>query len=156
MEKLSRSQWMQTPYAKSTANNADGQIEKLLEKYGADGFQFTRGRGPHGRQGVMMRFRIEGRTYRMQVEALDADASDAELLLQAKRAIYWMLKSLLEPVSVFFCKEQALFSFLELPGPDNPTTFEVASPQLGAIQSAEFRLHFQTQPLRLTHQKDAK
>lgn len=144
MPKMKRSDWLGTPYAKSSAGNADADIENLLAKYKAVDFQWTQGRGPMGRRAVMLRFVLKGHTYRINIETLDADAEDRELLLQAKRAMYWMLKSTLEAATVFFKPEEVLFSFLELPSAGGATMYEIAAPQIDKMLPDDFSGMFAT------------
>lgn len=128
MKRLDNRAWKLTPYATSDAKTPDRDIEKLLEKYKVTEHQTTKCRGPNGRPSVMIRFNLRDKTYRIAVETLDAQAEDAELLRQAKRAVFWMLKSALEAATLFFTPEEALFAFLELP--DQSTTFEAMRPHL--------------------------
>lgn len=142
MAKLTYQAWKQTPYAKTKANNPDGDIEKLLAKYKAIDFQWTQGRGPMGRRAVMLRFVLKGHTYRINIETLDADAEDRELMLQAKRAMFWMLKSTLEAATVFFKPEEVLFSFLELPSAGGATMYQIAAPQIDKMLPEDFNRMF--------------
>lgn len=123
----------------------DRDIERLLEKYKASDWQWTMGRGPSGHRAVMLRFRLKEKTYRFNIETLDADADERMLVLQSKRAIFWMLKAVIEASTVFFTPEQAMFAFLELP--DGVTTYEVASPKLSSMTSREFLTHIHPREL---------
>ena len=136
MPKLTRAQWLKTPYAKSEARDPDGAIRALLGKYGVRDVQWTEAGGPSGRPACMLRFILKGKTYRVMIESLDAQADAGELLKQVKRAIYFMLKSTLEITGVFCSAEQALFAWLELPG--GQTLYEGAAPHLAKLNGPDF------------------
>jgi hypothetical protein len=125
-ERLSRTEWAKTPYARSEAKNPDASITSLLAKYGIEDHQFAQGKGANGRRAVLLRFVMNGRAYRIALETLDADATPEELTVQVKRVTYYYLKSVLEMSNIFISVEEALFAFMELP--DGATTFEVAGP----------------------------
>jgi len=136
-EKLSRSQWSKTPYAKTKAGNTDASISVLLRKYGVVNHQWTQGAGPNRRAAVLFRFEFSEKRYRIKVETLCADASQDELIMQAKRAVYYYLKSTLEMVSVFWPLEKAMFAFLELPH-EGVTMYEAAEPHLKQMKAPDF------------------
>lgn len=113
--KLKRSEWAKTPYAKTSAKDPQGAITSLLNKYDIEDVQWTESKGMSGRPAIMLRFVHKDKTYRIMLEVLDAEASRDELLRQARRAVYYYLKSILEVTSLFFPAEMALFPHLEIP-----------------------------------------
>lgn len=130
-------QWAATPYAKSDAKNSDADVQRLLGKYGVDEFQWTSAKGPHARKAVILRFNLNGHTYRIAIEVLNAPkVAEEDRLRQVKRAMFWMLKAALEAASVFFSAEEALFAYLELP--DGKTVHEASSLQLSQLNAANF------------------
>lgn len=136
VNRMLRSDWNKTPYAGSTAANADTAVTSLLEKYGVKEYQWTRGLGPNGRSAVMLRWNHKGKTYRIMIETLWADAPADDLIRQAYRAMFYYLKSTLEMAGVFFPLDTSLFAFLELP--NGSTMYEMASPHMATLQSADF------------------
>jgi hypothetical protein len=134
--KMTRSEWARTPYAGSQATRTEDSASGLLSKYGVQVFQWTQGRGQNGRPAIQFRFELKGKTYRVMIETLLADASPDELIVQAKRAIYHYLKSALEMASVFVPMEKTLFAFLELPG--GYTCFEAAAPYVNQLEGPDF------------------
>lgn len=141
MARMSRADWNKTPYAGSTAKDADGAITALLAKYKVTETQITSCRGPNLRPAYMLRFVLKGKCYRIAVETLDAwHVSEAELMLQAKRAVFYFLKSTLEMTTTFFPAEQVLFAFLEVPRSDGETQtmFEGARPYIAQLTAPNF------------------
>lgn len=134
---MNRVEWLKTPYAKSSASATDKDFERLLLKYKIDEHQWTQCRGPNGRPSVTLRFNLSHRTYRIQIETLDVDrAQPDELMLQAKRCLYWTLKTLLEMAIVFGSFERVAFAFLETN--DGVTMFDAAGPHLKMLRAADF------------------
>lgn len=136
MPKLKRSDWLRTPYAKSTAKAPDAAIRTLLARYGVTDIQWTEGVGAEGRPAVMLRFILRGKGYKIKLDGLDADAEAAELLLQVKRAVFFQLKALLELAGVFAPPEKVLFAYLETP--DGPTMYDAAQPYLEQLRAPNF------------------
>ncbi|HSR54075.1 MAG TPA: hypothetical protein VLV83_24870 [Acidobacteriota bacterium] len=112
-EKLTRSEWTRTPYAKTTAANTHGDVKRLLAKYEITDWQWTSGQ-MNGRQAVQLRFAYQGAPYTITARVLDADASDEELLRQVERAVFHYLKSLVEISGPFFPLSQVLATHLQL------------------------------------------
>jgi hypothetical protein len=140
-KKLSRSEWLKTPYAKSDAKNPDGAIQALLAKYGVVEVMTASYLGVNKRPGFGVRFVLKGKPYRVALETLNADASPDELRVQVKRAVFHYLKSVLEVTGVFMSVEEALFAYLELPTPagDGLTTmFEYARPTVNKLTAPDF------------------
>lgn len=134
---MKRSEWIKTPYAGSRAEGTDESIARLFSRYGISEHQITQQRGPNGRPAYVIRFMLKDRMYRVGVECLDCpDAGPDELIIQAKRAVFHFLKSMLEMQTVFFSAEQVLFSFLELPG-SQCTMYEAAAPKLAGMTVAK-------------------
>ena len=138
MKRMSRSEWAKTPYAGSTAQDADGAIQRLLAKYGVRDVMTAQFTGEGGRPGYGIRFVLNGKCYRIALETLDAQAGDEELRVQVKRAIFFFLKSALELANVFVPPEQVLFAFLELPAAGNATMYEGAKPYLQQLTTPDF------------------
>lgn len=138
MKRLTRTEWNKTPYAGSTAKDTDRDIERLLEKYGVKETMFASYTGDSGRPGFGVRFVLKGKTYRIALTTLDAQADETELKVQTKRAIYFFLKASLEVSNVFMPPEQVLFAFLELPGAGNATMYEGAKGYLQQLASPDF------------------
>ena len=135
---MKRSEWLKTPYAASDARDPDRAIRDLLTKYGVKDVQVTETTGPNGRPEYSLRFILQSKTYRVALEVLHADATPAELVKQVKRAVFHMLKSLLEFAAVFGPFERSLFAYLETPY--GPTLYEAAAPTLAQLQAApDFR-----------------
>jgi hypothetical protein len=128
MAKMKRSEWVKTPYAGSSAQDPDGSIRKLLMKYRVTDIRWSEGTGASGRPACMVEFHLNGKNYRIGLEGLDADASREELIKQVKRAVYHMLKTLLEASEVFFPLEQVLLPYMMLT--DGLTMYEAAAPRL--------------------------
>jgi hypothetical protein len=114
MPKIERKVWLKTPYAKSKSQTPDAALQTLLERYHITDHEVAQGTGPNGRRAIKLRFVIRGKTYRLLLECLDADAKPEELLMQIKRALYWQLKNVLEMATVFFPLDEALFAYREL------------------------------------------
>lgn len=137
MKPLHRAAWLRTPYAKSKAKDPDKAVRGLLTKRKIVDIQTTETTGPNGRPLYQLRFRLEGKVYRVGLEVLHANGVTAEeLLRQAKRAVYFLLKSVLEFATVFAPVEQVLFAFLETP--NGGTLYEAARPQLDKFQAPNF------------------
>jgi hypothetical protein len=137
MKAMSRSEWRKTPYAASDARDPDKSIRDLLRKYAVADIQSTETTGPQGRPAFQVRFILRGKTYCVPVETLEADAGPDELLKQAKRAVYHMLKAMLEAAEVFWPAEQALFAFLEVPG-GRGILYDAARPALQRLEAPTF------------------
>jgi hypothetical protein len=125
--KLTRRQWLKTPYAGTSAQNTEADMRKLLEKYGIQNIQWTQG-VRDSRPILSLRFVLDGRAYSVTLGALNAEADNNELLRQLKRAIYWTLKPLLEGAKMFFETEQLLLGFLEVD--DGRTVWDVGRGKL--------------------------
>jgi hypothetical protein len=136
--KLRRGEWGRTPYAGSEASRTEDAVANLVAKYNVTCFQWTQGRGPNGRPAIAFRFELNGKTYRVMIETLDAEAKSDELLTQVKRVIYYYLKSALEMATVFVPMEKSLFAFLELP--DGTTMFEAAQPYMDRLKGPDFSM----------------
>lgn len=137
MSRLTRSEWLKTPYAASEAKDPDKAIRDLLVKRRVVDIQTTETTGPNGRPAYQIRFRLEGKVYRIGMEVLDASNVTAhELTRQAKRAVFFLLKSALEFATVFAPLEQVLFAYLESNA--GPTMYEHARPQLDRLQAPSF------------------
>lgn len=143
---MSRADWLRTPYAKSSASDPDKAVRDLLVKRGVVDIQHTETTGPNGRRAYSVRFRLHDKIYRVGMEVLHAAAAPDELLKQAKRAVFHLLKSVLEFATVFAPLEQVLFAYLETPA--GPTLYEVARPQLGQLQAVNFTQMFALPPAR--------
>ncbi|WP_439625938.1 hypothetical protein [Gemmata sp.] len=137
-KRLTRAEWNKTPYAGSEARDADGAVQKLLAKYGVRDVATVSFTTPGGRPGYGVRFVLGGRCYRIALETLAAAATEDELRVQAKRAVFHFLKSALELSNVFMPPEQVLFAFLELPAAGGATMYEGARPHLGQLTAPEF------------------
>lgn len=125
--KLSLSQWDKTPYARTSTQDPDREVRRLLEKYGVKSLQWTEGEAD-GRPRIHLRFLLDDHRYRISMTGLDAPVDHDALVRQLKRAIFWTLKPLLEGAKVFFDAEQVLLGFLEM---DNGATmYEVAQKRL--------------------------
>jgi hypothetical protein len=136
MARMQRKAWLKSPYAKSQAQNPDGALYTLLERYGVKSYELGQGEGPGGRRAVRLRVELKGAVYRFLLECLDAEASEEELIRQVKRALFYQLKSVLELASVFFPLEEALFAFRETR--DGHTVWEAARPHLAALSAEHF------------------
>lgn len=134
MKQIKRSEWRKTPYAGTTAKDTHGNITKLINKYGGRNIVFGRIDGQNGRLAAVLRFKMEGKAYRIAIESLDADAEETELIRQAERAVFNVLKSSLELSEVFRSKEKALFMFMELG--DNMTVFEMPDEELAKFATS--------------------
>lgn len=134
--KMKRSAWLKTPYAKSTSADPDRSVRSLLAKYGVADIQSTEATAPSGRRLYGVRFRLSGKTYLVSLESLHAEADPEELLRQVKRAVYFLLKALLEQVTVFVSADRVMFPFLEVAG--GGTLYDVAAPALAAHSSPDF------------------
>lgn len=129
--------WLKTPYAKSKAAMTEQGFEALLNKYNVQERQWTQARGPNGRPAITIRFNLNHKTYQIQIETLDVPKAQApELLLQAKRTIFWSLKSMLEISVLFGSFERVAFAFLETN--DGVTMFEAAGPHLKLLNADTF------------------
>ena len=135
-KRMSRADWNKTPYAGTQAQRTEEGIERLLARYGVREFSSSQGHGPSGRAAVAVRFKLGQHSYRICVETLWADVDSVSLLQQARRAVYYCLKSSLEMSSLFMPAEQVLFAYLELPG--GYTMYEMAMPRLADISSQGF------------------
>jgi hypothetical protein len=133
-DRLGRTQWLRTPYAGTQAQRTDQSLDRLLGRYHVQQYQWTQAKGPSGRPLIAFRFELENKCYRIAVETLNADAPAADLLLQAKRAIFHMMKSSLEMASVFAPMERVLFAYLETA--HGQTVYELAAPHLGKLDHA--------------------
>lgn len=138
MKRLSRTEWNKTPYAGSTAKDSDGDIKRLLNKYGVREIMTASFVGDAGRLGFGVRFVLNAKTYRIALTTLDAQVGADEVETQAKRAIFYFLKSSLELSNVFMPLEQVLFAFLELPAGGGATMYEGAKPHLQQLSSPDF------------------
>jgi hypothetical protein len=133
---MSRADWRKTPYAASEARDPDKNIRDILVRYKVADIQSTETTGPNGRPSYFVRFKLAGKIYRVGMEVLNAQASPDELMKQTKRAIFHLLKSLLEYSSVFAPVEQVLFAFIETPL--GLTMYECAKPQLDKLEAPDF------------------
>lgn len=137
MKPMYRAEWLKTPYAKSEAKDPDKAIRDVLVKRKVVDIQTTETTGPNGRPAYSVRFRLEGKVYRVGMEVMDAKGVGGdELLKQAKRAVYHLLKSVLEFATVFAPVEQVLFAYLESAA--GPTMYEIARPQLDRLEAPSF------------------
>lgn len=137
MSWYTRGEWLKTPYADSSARDPDGDIRAILAKRDVTDIQTTQTTGPNGRPAYVLRFRLGSKVYRIGMETLHAQQVSAEhLLKQAKRAVYHLLKSVLEFATVFAPVEQVLFAFVESAA--GPTMYEIAKPQLDRLESPNF------------------
>lgn len=137
-KKHSRSEWLRTPYAKSSAKDAEGSITKLLAKYcAASDVMLANYTGEQGRPAFGVRFTLNGRSYKVAFESLDTtpQVSDDERRTQVKRAVFHTLKALLETSTIFAPAEQVLFAFAEIPN-SSRTIYDLASPVLNTLGPA--------------------
>lgn len=151
-KRLTRTEWLKTPYAKSSAQNPDGAIQSLLAKYGVSEIMTAQYLGPNKRPGFGVRFVLRGKPYCVALETLDADATPDELRIQVKRAVFHYLKSTLEVTGVFISVEEALFAYLELPDREGrpQTMFQYAKPTVDKLIAPSFA------PLMLVAPKEEK
>lgn len=137
MKRMSRSEWVKTPYAKSTARDPDGAILALLAKYKIITVQTTHGKGINGRPAFQLRFMMNDRAYCITREVLDADAHPDELMRQMKRGVYHRLKVTLEETTLFPA-EEVLFPYLELPAAGGVIIYQAAQPALAKFEPPDF------------------
>lgn len=140
MAKMSRGEWNKTPYANTSASDPDHAIRALLGKYDVFNIQMTECLVYGKRPAVLLRFELKGKTYRVPVITLEADVERDRLVRQAKRAVYFILKSTLEAAEVFFTPEEVLFAFLEVRAAtgEETTCYEAARPYMARLQPSDF------------------
>lgn len=136
-KKLDRASWRKTPYAGSTAKNTENNIENLCRKYKVDKHSIQKDVGENGRPAYGVRFEVDRLWYVIVFEVMHAEASQDELMLQAKRFCYHAMKTAMEQ-AVFFeqtgqPKAKAFFTYLETPA--GKTLFDVAAPILAKLQT---------------------
>lgn len=127
-------EWNKTPYAGTTAKDTDGNLAKLMAKYGITEYSMSTGTGPSGRKGFGVQFVLHNIRYQIGFETLDVKGGHPdELMQQVKRAVYFHIKSLLETASVFVRPEEVMMPYMVTAS--GQTFYQAVKPRLAELQT---------------------